>query len=224
MQIPQFNHYRFFADYFRRPDGPFNTPNCSSILPVPTATQSIGSSAKKTGIEVSILISRPRPRSSAPPPVSTIPASMISAASSGGVCSQCQLDRVQNFRNVLTDRVPHLIRAYGGGLRRPLSRSRPFISCRSSPFPGCSEPICCLICSAVISPIIRLYFFFTYCTIALSNASPATRIEMRNNNAAKRNHSDLSRPCADVNHHASPRLFNRKPCTDRSGQRFPPSG
>src|SRR5690606_6131135 len=60
----------------------------SRALPPPRATQVRGSSAMITGRPVSSLMSLSRPRSKAPPPVSTIPRSAISEASSGGDCSR----------------------------------------------------------------------------------------------------------------------------------------
>ncbi len=59
----------------------------SNALPVPIATQSNGSSATRTGIFVSSLITLSKLRSNAPPPVNTMPRSIMSAANSGGVFS-----------------------------------------------------------------------------------------------------------------------------------------
>src|SRR5690606_8170607 len=67
---------------------PRNRSRLSSAFPVPTATQSRGFSATSTGMPVSRDSSLSRLRSSAPPPVSTMPRSMMSAASSGGVRSR----------------------------------------------------------------------------------------------------------------------------------------
>jgi len=54
----------------------------SSTLPVPIATEEMGSSATRTGMPVSSSRSRSVPLSSAPPPVRVTPRSMVSAASS----------------------------------------------------------------------------------------------------------------------------------------------
>ena len=54
----------------------------------PCATEVSGSSATCTGMPVSWRSRSSRPRSSAPPPVSTMPRSMMSPASSGGVWSR----------------------------------------------------------------------------------------------------------------------------------------
>src|SRR6266446_1175088 len=59
-----------------------------SIFPVPSTTDASGSSAIETGSPVSSRIRLSRFFSSAPPPVSTIPRSLISAESSGGVRSR----------------------------------------------------------------------------------------------------------------------------------------
>ena len=56
-------------------------------MPVPRATQVKGSSAIETGSPVVTLIASSRRWSKAPPPVSIIPLSTISAASSGGITS-----------------------------------------------------------------------------------------------------------------------------------------
>ena len=58
-----------------------------SILPVPSTTDASGSSAMETGNPVSSRMRLSRFFSSAPPPVSTMPRSLMSAESSGGVRS-----------------------------------------------------------------------------------------------------------------------------------------
>ena len=60
----------------------------STYLPVPIATQVIGSSAVIVLIPVLEEIKSSRPRKRLPPPVNTIPLSAISAANSGGVFSK----------------------------------------------------------------------------------------------------------------------------------------
>src|SRR4051812_24840508 len=59
----------------------------SSVLPAPIATELRGSSARNTGKPVSSRSSASKPLKRAPPPVSTIPRSAMSPASSGGVRS-----------------------------------------------------------------------------------------------------------------------------------------
>src|SRR6266516_1497900 len=59
----------------------------SSILPVPRTTQHRGSSAIETGSPVSSRMRLSSSFNSAPPPVSTMPRSLMSAESSGGMRS-----------------------------------------------------------------------------------------------------------------------------------------
>src|SRR5207245_2553255 len=65
-----------------------NSANSVSILPVPSTTEASGSSAIDTGNPVSWRMRLSRFLISAPPPVSTMPRSLISAESSGGVRSR----------------------------------------------------------------------------------------------------------------------------------------
>ena len=60
-------------------------------MPVPSATQVRGLSAMKTGTFNSWLRRLLNPSTIAPPPVRTIHLSIISADSSGGVCSSIPL-------------------------------------------------------------------------------------------------------------------------------------
>lgn len=62
-----------------------------SILLVPSTTQYMGSSAMHTGSPVSSRIRLSRFFSKAPPPASTMRRSLMSAESSGGVCSSHEL-------------------------------------------------------------------------------------------------------------------------------------
>ena len=63
----------------------------SSANPHPLTTQVRGSSATNTGNPVSSAINRSKSLSNAPPPVSIIPRSAMSAPNSGGVCSSAFL-------------------------------------------------------------------------------------------------------------------------------------
>src|SRR5664280_3285941 len=63
----------------------------SRIRPPPRATQVSGSSATTTGSPVSSISNLSTSRSSAPPPVRTMPRSATSAPSSGGVCARACL-------------------------------------------------------------------------------------------------------------------------------------
>src|SRR6185295_18535644 len=62
-----------------------NTSNSSRHLPEPSTTACSGASAILTGMPVSCRNRLSKPRRSAPPPVRTMPRSMMSAESSGGV-------------------------------------------------------------------------------------------------------------------------------------------
>src|SRR3990167_11343617 len=64
------------------------TSRFSKTLPAPRATQNNGSSAMCAGTPVSIVINESIFRSNAPPPDTTIPRSIISEHSSGGVFSR----------------------------------------------------------------------------------------------------------------------------------------
>src|ERR1022692_964469 len=149
----------------------------STHLPVPSATESSGLSATCTGMPVSSRIRSSSPRSRAPPPVSTIPRSMTSPASSGGHLSSV----------VLT---ASTIRFSGSSIARrtssaeisvvfgsPLTRSLPRISARGSSAEGNAEPIAILISSAVRSPSMSEYSFLPKVMIAWSISSPPMRID-----------------------------------------------
>src|SRR6266850_1488082 len=83
-------------------------PKCSifsSALPEPRTTQVSGSSATMTGRPVSSISRRSRSRSSAPPPVSTMPFSAMSAPSSGGVCSSAHFAAGEGRADLLLDQL-----------------------------------------------------------------------------------------------------------------------
>src|SRR5581483_5258007 len=129
-----------------------------SILPVPSTTLHSGSSAIETGSPVSSRMRLSRFFSSAPPPVSTIPRSLMSAESSGGVRSSTT--RIA-FIIVATHSPSHsrislssIVIVFG----TPSIRLRPLISMVIGLSSGYAEPNSILICSAVRSPISRLYF------------------------------------------------------------------
>ena len=68
-------------------------------MPVPRATQVKGSSAIETGSPVVTLIASSRRWSKAPPPVSMMPLSTISAANSGGTTSSALFKAVMIWDN-----------------------------------------------------------------------------------------------------------------------------
>src|SRR5882762_6993004 len=93
------SHQNHFQHHFRDSDAKTNqlatysieiflsSLKSLSIFPVPSTTLHSGSSAIETGSPVSSRMRLSRFFSNAPPPVSTIPRSLISADSSGGVRS-----------------------------------------------------------------------------------------------------------------------------------------
>ncbi|MNI72475.1 hypothetical protein D3C73_1284200 [compost metagenome] len=134
----------------------------SNALPVPTATQSSGFSATITGIPVSRANSLSRLRSNAPPPVNTMPRSIISAANSGGHFSRVTLTAstiaptVSLSASEISSDVIVMV------LGRPVTRSRPRISIVSTFSRASAEPTSIFNCSAVLSPIIKLYCRLIY--------------------------------------------------------------
>jgi len=133
--------------------------NSSMHLPEPKATECSGSSATWIGMLVSCLSRSSSPRSMAPPPVRTIPLSMTSAASSGGVRSRVFLTASTIWLTgssiaLRISSAPMVI-----VLGRPLTRSRPRMSVVGSSGRGNAEPRLILICSAVRSPSISEYSF-----------------------------------------------------------------
>src|SRR6202011_3660913 len=82
-----------------------------SIFPVPSTTEASGSSAIETGKPVSSRMRLSKFFSSAPPPVSTMPRSLMSAESSGGVRSSAtriafRIVATHSQRQPLLQRIP----------------------------------------------------------------------------------------------------------------------
>src|SRR6201995_5301286 len=115
---------------------------------------------EETGLPVSSRIRLSRFLISAPPPVSTMPRSLMSAESSGGVRSKATRIalRMTATLSVNASRISEssIVIVLG----TPSIRLRPLISICSGLSSGYAEPISILICSAVRSPISRLYFRF----------------------------------------------------------------
>ena len=92
-------------------------------------------------------------RSSAPPPVSTMPFSAMSAPSSGGVCSRALFtaETMELSGSVSASRISldEIVNERG----MPSARFLPLTSISRTSLPGKAEPICFLICSAVDSPM-----------------------------------------------------------------------
>ena len=112
-----------------------------------------------------------------PPPVSTMPLSLISADSSGGVCSSATRIAfiIVATHSLNAPRISSSLMVTVRGM--PSIKLRPLISIVKGLSSGKAEPIWHLICSAVRSPIKRLYLRFKNCVIASSISLPATRTE-----------------------------------------------
>ena len=125
----------------------------SSAMPQPRTTQVSGSSATSTGRPVSSASRRSRSRSSAPPPVSIMPRSAMSAPSSGGVCSSAFFTALTIWfsGSVSASRISLLLTVKLRGT--PSERLRPLTSISLTSLPGKALPMFFLIDSAVGSPI-----------------------------------------------------------------------
>ncbi|CAH0318831.1 hypothetical protein SRABI80_04763 [Peribacillus frigoritolerans] len=109
-----------------------------------------------TGICVSSLMTLSKLRSKAPPPVSTMPLSMMSAANSGGVFSKVFFTESTIAETVSLNALDISSAVISIVFGNPVNRSRPRISMFSTPSVSPAEPISILIASAVRSPIIKL--------------------------------------------------------------------
>ena len=124
---------------------------------MPTATEFSAFSATWQGMPVTWVSSVSRLRRSEPPPDITIPLSMMSLDSSGGVCSSTARTAVMiacsgcSIASVTSVEVMGMVRG------RPAIMSRPLTSIVIGSSIGSAEPMAILISSAVRSPIIRLY-------------------------------------------------------------------
>ncbi len=121
------------------------------ILLVPSTTQHNGSSAMHTGSPVSSRIRLSRFFSKAPPPASTMPRSMMSAESSGGVRSSATLIALTmvETHSLNASRISLSSTVTVSGM--PSMKFRPLISMVSGLSSAYAEPISILICSAVRS-------------------------------------------------------------------------
>ena len=142
------------------------------------ATQEIGSSAVTQRIPVLSSTALSRPEISEPPPVSTIPLSEISLQSSGGVCSK-------TWKMASTIAVTHSdIALYISfeltsiSVGKPETISPPFTVSLLSGVSAQAVPKITFKFSAVLSPMLILWFLRIYLTMASSNLSPATLIDV----------------------------------------------
>ena len=122
-------------------------------MPPPRATQVSGSWATTTGNPVSSASRTSRSLSNAPPPVSTMPVSAMSAANSGGVCSSAFLTSwtIIASGSWSASRMSLLFNVTLRGTPRERLRPRMLISFASCC--GYAAPISYLIFSAMVSPI-----------------------------------------------------------------------
>src|SRR5258707_8463618 len=155
----------------------FNRSKSDSILPVPNTTEASGSSARETGRPVSIDSLLSRFFNNAPPPVSTMPRSTMSAESSGGVRSSATRTAliIVETESPRASRISSSVMVIVFGI--PSIKLRPRTSNDNSSSSGNAEPNSILIASAVRSPISKLYFRLMYCVIASSISFPATRTD-----------------------------------------------
>ena len=151
---------------------------CSKACPVPIATQDIASSATYTGIPVLLLISLSRPFNREPPPAITMPLSLISAESSGGVLSstECTASAMAETGSESASSISSEVTSMVFG--SPEIRFLPLTSTLSCSSLGNAVPAFIFSSSAVLSPIIILCFFLIYLTMASSNLSPAILMEV----------------------------------------------
>lgn len=152
----------------------------STQRPDPSATQSSGSSATKTGMPVEEAILRSSPGSSAPPPVRTMPCSMTSPDSSGGHSSRV-VRTAEMIASTGSSRAARMSRASSRsvwGMPPTFSRPRTVkvaLSSSGRSGTGHAEPMAILTSSAVRSPMSRECSLRTHSVIAASIRSPATR-------------------------------------------------
>src|SRR5215813_1960078 len=133
-----------------------------NIMPAPSTTEESGSSAIETGRPVSCINRMSSFLSSDPPPVSTIPRSTMSAESSGGVRSSATRTALTMVatESARASRTSSSVTTMVFGM--PSIRLRPLISMFFGSSSGAADPISILICSAVRSPIRRLYLRLMY--------------------------------------------------------------
>ena len=136
-----------------------------------------GSRATTMGIPVSSCSRASSPCRRAPPPVRTMPCSMMSAASSGGVLSRVTLtaSMMADTGSSMALRISSVETTTVFG--SPVTRSRPRISACNSSSSGKAEPSAILISSEVRSPRARLYSFLMKEMMASSSSSPPIRTD-----------------------------------------------
>ena len=97
----------------------------------------------------------------------------------------------------------------------PSIRLRPLISIVSGLSRGYAEPIAILICSAVRSPISRLYLRFRILHDGVVHLVAGDAHRARVDDAGQRNHRHVRGAAADIHHHVARGLGDRQAGADR---------
>ena len=192
----------------------------SSALPPPRATQVSGSSATTTGMPVSSINKRSRLRSSAPPPVSTMPRSEMSDASSGGHCSSATITAltIPVSGSCSASRISLEFRVKPRGtpsarLRPRTSISRHFIA-RVSRADFVLDTLCGGFTNqrtVITTHIINDGFVETVTTDTYGRGV---------HHAVQGDNSHFSGTTTDINHHRTGRFRNRQASTNCGSHRF----
>ena len=199
----------------------FFSPACKLYeLPVPIATTCIGSSAVMVLIPDFLSISSSSPLSMAPPPVSMIPRSRISADSSGGVRSSTPITASticpagsRRASSVSDEGNGHRLWKAGYQISPPDFHGF-FFDQRI----GCPDLI--LMSSAVRSPIRRLCFFRTKRTMASSKSSPASFRDVFTTVPPREITAISESAASDIHDHVATGSGDIDPRSDRSRYRL----
>src|SRR3954449_7304055 len=212
--------------------------NSSTHLPAPIATECSGLSVMWIGIPVSCFSRSSRPRRRAPPPVRTMPRSMTSPESSGGVLSSVVLtaSTIWLTGSSIALRISSLLTTIVLG--RPETRARPRISACGSAGAGEGEG------GGAAVPGVRLVGrregradrhldllggpLAEHQAVLLLHVLDDRAVELvtpdadalAGDDAAERDHGDLGRAAADVDDHVAGRLVHGQPGADRGGHRL----
>ena len=196
------------------------TSNSSSERPEPTATQVSGDSVSCAGIWHSSRRRWSIPWSSAPPPASVIPRSMMSPASSGGVRSSVSLTAAMIWLTGSSSAARISVRGEHDRLRQPGDHVAAADLGGELLRSGAAEPISSFTSSAVCWPISELVLVLAVVDHRLVHLVAADPDRLGDDDPAERDHRHLAGPAADVEDHAPGRLGDREPGADRSRHRL----
>ena len=173
-----------------------------------------GRGAIPIGMPVSWARRSGSPLSRAPPPASTMPCSMMSAASSGGV-----LSRVTFTASTMVDTGSSMASRISSVdvtivLGRPVTRSRPRISACSSSSSGQAEPRSILTSSARALAEGEAVLLLDELDDRVVELVAADADRLAGDDAAERDDGDLGGAAADVDDHVAGRLLHRQTGTD----------